>query len=210
MKSFVQEYFLPSLQNDIIKKGGDESKILTLVNECFDDHKKVFDKVSSEKDCLKYIQSRGFIQQDKFEIRRTFEEHIYGNSTWFIENSVHGVSIKLRHMLKLFLEVPNMFNKIIKYINSLNSEKKIISNILQGKFWLDNFKVNVNDNTYLFPLFLYYDEIEVGNALVSHAGKNKFEVVYLTIACLPPKFASRLSSIFFSTIIRASDLKKKH
>ena len=59
----------------------------------------------------------------------------------------------------------------------------------------------------LLTLYLYYNEIDVGNPLGSHAAINKFGVVHVSIAFLPPEIAFRLNSILFSTLLRAKDMK---
>ena len=100
-----------------------------------------------------------------------------------------------------------MFNNIIKYINMLIDNLNIVSNIIQAKFWAENFSKKIK-NKYILPLYIYYDEIEVGNLLGAHAGVNKFGVIYASIATLPPNISARLDSILFSTIIYSEDFKK--
>lgn len=60
----------------------------------------------------------------------------------------------------------------------------------------------------LLPLFIFYDDWEVGNPLGSHAGVNKFNAIYALIRCLPPNILLRLPSIIFSTFIYVSDKKQ--
>lgn len=63
-------------------------------------------------------------------------------------------------------------------------------------------------NEIVLPLYIFFDDLEVGNPLGSHAGTNKFGIVYASIACLPPHIASKLNNIIFSTIFHAEDKKK--
>ena len=51
-------------------------------------------------------------------------------------------------------------------------------------------------NSMVLPLFIYFDELEVGNPLGSHAGTNKFGA---------PHMAFCLNSFLFSTLVRAED-----
>lgn len=55
---------------------------------------------------------------------------------------------------------------------------------------------------------IFYDDLEAGNPLGSHAGVDKFGVFYAQIACLPVHIASQIISILFSTLIMVND--KKH
>lgn len=57
----------------------------------------------------------------------------------------------------------------------------------------------------IFPLYLYYDEIECGNPLGSHAGLHKYGAIYASIASLPPPISSKLSSILFVGLINSKD-----
>ena len=56
----------------------------------------------------------------------------------------------------------------------------------------------------ILPLFIYSDDIEVGNLLGSRVGVNKFWAIYAFIACLPPNIASQLDLILFSRFTRVS------
>ena len=70
-----------------------------------------------------------------------------------------------------------------------------LTHFLQGSLWLLKY-VPKNVGKLVIPLYLYFDEFEVGNALGSHAGEQKLGGVYVSIACLPPHLASKLSNIF--------------
>lgn len=52
---------------------------------------------------------------------------------------------------------------------------------------------------------MFYDDIEVGNPLGSHAGSNKIGAVYFSIAGLPSNISSKLSNIITSTLFYAKD-----
>lgn len=59
----------------------------------------------------------------------------------------------------------------------------------------------------VFPFYIFYDELEVGNGLGPHAGTNKFGAVYINLACLPPNLASKVKCIIFAALIEAKDKK---
>ena len=122
----------------------------------------------------------------------------------FIQESLQSVKIPLDYSLKLFLEKPGMFNNILSYINQLSKEKIVISNIVQGLWW----KSLEQSSDITLPLYLFCDDITTGNALGSHSNAAKFTAIYASIACLPPKIASRLDSIIFSRVIRTDDKKR--
>ena len=77
---------------------------------------------------------------------------------------------------------------------------------MQGDLWIKCYSKTVGN--IVLPLFLFYDDLETGNPLGSHVGINKFGAVYASLACLPPHIASRLSSIFLTTLVHTEDKKK--
>lgn len=115
---------------------------------------------------------------------------------------MYGCRVPLKNSLKLFLEVPGLFNKILNYIAKLSKPSDIITNFIQARLWTQKYS-NKFLNNLVFPLYVFYDDLETGNALGSHAhaGTNKFGTIYVSIACLPPSISSKLSSIIFSTLI---------
>ena len=56
-------------------------------------------------------------------------------------------------------------------------------------------------------LFVYSDDFECGNALRSHAGKNKLNGTYISIANLPPSLKSKLNHILLNSPHYADDRK---
>ena len=90
---------------------------------------------------------------------------------------MYGVHIQLRRSLKLFLEIPGMFNQILEYMQKLSKETNIITNIIQAELWTAKYSVQVL-NDLVLPFYIFFDNLEVGNPLGSHSGKNKFCAVY--------------------------------
>ena len=97
-----------------------------------------------------------------------------------------------------------MFDAILKYISHLQEEKNFIFNIIQTSSW----KQKVGNEKDVLPVFVYFDDVETGNGLGSHAGINKFGAIYTYIACLPPYIAARLSSIIFTGLVHTDDMKR--
>ena len=103
-----------------------------------------------------------------------------------------------------------MLNSIVQNIKKLLKEKKIISNIIQAEFWQKNFIqsgwVNQMENLMIiFPFFIFHDDLQVGNALGSHASVQSFSTIYAFIGCLPPELASKINSIFFCGLVHTED-----
>ena len=97
-------------------------------------------------------------------------------------------------------------NKILKYMLELSRSEKIVSNIVQADLWKNKYASKFK-NTIVLPIYMFFDDLEVGNALGSHAGVNKFSAIYTSIACLPPHIDSRLNSIILTCLLYTEDKK---
>lgn len=210
--NFIRSVYLPSLRDDIIKvlKKTDINKdSLDDIDVCFKKHSNVFEPLSTEFKRSNLLRRKGFFDPEDIIIGDSLTEKLVENNIKLVPDFLTGVTVPLRKSLKCFLEIPGIFNEIIKYTKQLSTESHVITNILQGDLWLKKYLIKFNQELVL-PLFIFYDEIEVGNALGSHAGVNKFGAVCASIACLPPRIAAKLNSILFSTLIYAADKKKKY
>lgn len=116
---------------------------------------------------------------------------------------VEAQKFNLHIKLKQFLELPQVFNKIVSYIEKENASQDLIFSIYQGSLWKDLSK-SFGKKT-VFPLFLFFDDFEPCNALGSRAGVYKIGAVYLTLACIPPEFSCYLENIFLAHIFYSSD-----
>lgn len=83
-------------------------------------------------------------------------------------------------------------------------EKDIISDFTQGDFWKEKSK-EFDSDKFVVPLFMFYDDIEVGNALGSDSGANKLGAVYFTIPSFPSHIMSNLSNIIVKTLFYSKD-----
>ena len=63
-----------------------------------------------------------------------------------------------------------MMKEIEEYIEKLRRESHIISNKMQADLWLKVYSKSFD--CLVLPLFLFFDDLETGNPLGSHAGTN--------------------------------------
>lgn len=207
---FIRSTYLPSLKNDIIeilKKENITADSLEDIKVCFTKHSNVFDSLSTEFKRFNLLKRKGYTEPDELLIGDCLTEKLVGNKIKLVPEFLTGIYVPLQKSLKCFLEIPGIFSGILEYMQELSAESNIITNIIQGSLWLNKYSSKFNQEIVL-PLFIFYDEVEVGNPLGSHAGVNKFGVIYAYIACLPPRIASKLSSILFSMLIYSADKKK--
>ena len=209
---FIKKDFCISLETCILKIVTDakcEPEVAQKIRQCFKEHCRIFDNFLTESNRFNLLKTRGFQEPEEFKIHETYVEEIQNDKPVFVKKSIYAVRISLTDSLKKFLVIPNMAKSILENVKKLSAECNVISNVIQGRFWKAKFtnSLNVISKEYMLPLFVYYDEIEVGNALGSHSGKNKFGVTYASIACLPASIASHLNSIIFCMLVRANDMK---
>lgn len=57
-------------------------------------------------------------------------------------------------------------------------------------------------------LVMYFDEAELCNPIGSRSGVHKLGFLYFTLVNIPPKYRSRLQSIFLLGVVNANDIKK--
>lgn len=113
--------------------------------------------------------------------------------------SSHYMHMPIKHSLQQLLEIDGLLEATVSYMKELQLEEKLVSNFVQGSLW----KSRVNDfkdDGIALPLTIFFDDVETGNAMGTHSGNNSVGCVYITIACFPPNFASKLDSIILTDI----------
>ncbi|KAL7292930.1 hypothetical protein TKK_0013383 [Trichogramma kaykai] len=206
--NYICTYFLPSLKNDVLEILQNDKnvsqKTYIRINSIFSRYDRVFDKVNSEQKIFGLLERVGFEKPDMKVVGSKMISELENDSEKAEFEPIECVWIPLRKSLKIFLEIPGIFQEIINYITKLSIVDNIISNLTQGSLWKSMKIVNTIGQVTL-PLYVFYDELETGNALGSHASTNKFGATYAEIGALPPKIAARLDSILFCSLINAKD-----
>ncbi|XP_034237913.1 uncharacterized protein LOC117643257 isoform X1 [Thrips palmi] len=136
------------------------------------------------------------------------EDLVIGDAEDLSASKVTPVSVKMSYIplassLKACLESPGVFNAMIEYMASLESEPvDCISNFIQSEFW----KSKVKDKPGIqIPLFKFYDDYNVNNSLGPHAESGKLGGVYCSIPVLPPKMRSLVDNIFVVLLFKSQD-----
>ncbi|KAL7294355.1 hypothetical protein TKK_0012363 [Trichogramma kaykai] len=180
------------------------SKVKCLLEQ----HSNVFDGMLTEKTRFQtYTGTCGFVYPEEFPIG---SKNLKRDLNCYDEppNSelLTATRTPLHDSLKTFLQIPNMLSEIRNYIDALSNEKDIISNFIQGDLWKSKYK-NLRD-TLLFPLFLFFDDFEPGNALGSHRGQQKLGGVYISFPCVPPHITALINNIFVALLFYSKDREK--
>ncbi|KAJ8682600.1 hypothetical protein QAD02_018392 [Eretmocerus hayati] len=115
---------------------------------------------------------------------------------------------------KMYTELGLYTDPELHTVASLKSHKLkgtdlCISNekVTMHELWAEQIK-NVDESDIVLPLIGYYDAIQAGNGMGSHATETNIGNVSATIACFPPNFSSRLESMVVSDIVLEKDRKQ--
>lgn len=100
----------------------------------------------------------------------------------------YGYQFPLKTMLKKIFELPEVYDTVLTYVQHLEEETSVISNFMQSKLWKR--KIQNFESKKVFPIMLFCDDYETGNALGSHSGCNKLCGCYITLPCFPPHYQS--------------------
>lgn len=186
-----------------ILKNYDHNDQTFMINKFFEEFNNLFKGFETEFLRFKILEnSKLFIKPITFSVG----EGVETKNSIPITKKYTAEFIPLSDVLKYFFSMPGVLHETVKYVEHLKHQE-VISNIIQTGFWKSKIS-DFNDNTLVFPLFIYYDDFESGNPLGSHSGIHKLGGVYCSVACLPPKYRSQLENIFLLTLFHTSDLKE--
>lgn len=164
----------------------------------------LYGKLDTEYNIFKeFVKQKTFVMPESKQIGEREDYRRKDGVKRLVFVSVTAQFIKMRDVLKLFFELPNVYDKTSVYVNALHHKDPVISNFIQGKLWQTLKKPFVNKEVY--PLFLHFDDYEPNNPLGTHRVVNGCGAVYSQIPCLPPEFQSKLKYIFLFTLFNTLD-----
>lgn len=174
----------------------------------FNIYENSFNLCNTEYKRFKHFQTCGnYIPPRKYVIGQRLKEININNKIILEPTVVFGQIIPLREVFKMIFERPNFFKLMQNYYEETMLDKEVISNFIQGELWRSKI-VNNNFNKHVFPIFLYFDDYETGNALGSHSGRNKLGAVYVSLASLPSELKSTLNNIYLFALFYSKDRKE--
>lgn len=133
----------------------DLSAMFNILNNAFADH-------SSEYQTMLYFKTlKSLIEPQQICIGAFIDPKLMTTGKQMLVKNQRICTVPLEKILKTFLELPDVYNKIISNIKE-NEQNKIITSLLQSKIWHSNKQQHDND---VLPLILYYDELEINNPL---------------------------------------------
>ncbi|KAJ8665247.1 hypothetical protein QAD02_006909 [Eretmocerus hayati] len=197
-------------------------EVLLGIKRVLDRHKSPFGKLDSESKRLAVYEHLELYREPKL---------LSGNQLDLKHSTVSIVRFPLAEGLKRVLGIEGLFPAILEYYKYLRENKYPIQNFCQCKFWESILEADKShqpqvseeneivsadqshhpqgseEGVIVLPLFGYHDNVQPGNALGSHASETNLGTFYAQIACMPPNFASKMSSIVVSDIFMSKDRK---
>lgn len=177
------------------------------IENMFDTLENAFSQVKTEYHRTNlFLKNNLFFKPETVIIGYTNEKKSVNNieTLTMVPVQCHLLSMKLN--LKNFLQLPGVYNTIINYIDDTSKNNEVLTSFLNGSTWR-NIKIKFKGKIVL-PIFVYYDDVEIGNPLGSHSGIHKMGGVYYTIAALPPEYLSSLENIFTAYLFHSNDREK--
>jgi len=192
-----------------------KNKVMSLLEMCstsdkneivsmFHDLENPFLNFKTEYQRMKYFESNNLIFKSKtIVLGFTSEKKNVSDIDKLIMVPVQGHLLPIKQNLKLFFELPGVYNTALEYTENAMKQKDILTSFLNGSTW-KSIKCKFFDKI-VFPIFLYYDDAEMGNPLGSHSGIHKMGCVYYTVPAFPPEYLSSLDNIFPAFLFHSSD-----
>lgn len=131
--------------------------------------------------------------------RRIVEKH--GNID---EKESHGVIMPIKHQIKLFLELPNVFQRII-HNQSQGDPSGNYTSVIDGELWRKI--VEKYERKHVIPVFLYNDDFQPDNQISPHSSTNKLSAFYYSFPTLPDYLALNLKTIFIAALVKAKEIE---
>jgi hypothetical protein len=214
---FLASGFVNILKDKVLRvlpQGPEHHVAVSEIEQMFTTLENPFQGLETEYCRMKYFESNSFFVAPQSYVigERVVQETILDNIV-LTTKTVTGQFIPLRKTLKCFFELPEVLNKTLQHYDmEFNSRAgNVISNFVQGELWQNVLLTTPAPNDSIkFPLFIYFDDFEISNALGAAAGKHKLGGLYCNIPVIPPEFQSQLENIFVAMLFRSSDRAKFH
>jgi len=195
---FLKNMVMPHLKECSISEKNE-------IDYLFDTLANPFFNFKTEYQRFKFFEDNNlFFKPKTIVIGHTIEKKNISGIDRQIMVPVQGHLLSMKQNLRLLFEFPGVFETAFKYTEASTNQNQILSSFLNGTTW-KSIKHKFS-NKIVFPIFLYYDDVEIGNPLGSHSGIHKMGCVYYSIPAFPPEYLSTLDNIFAAFLFHSSDL----
>lgn len=178
------------------------------VRDLFKEIKNIFELLGTEHKRLKFLEdNKCYIKPNALSVgeKPILKKINKSSEANMVIQKAEGQIIELNKVLKQFLELPNVFDNIVSYMQNEESlcDENIRTTILQGTLWKE-VKLKF-PNKIIIPLYLFCDDFEPNNPLGTKSGIYKVNAVYVSVASVPIQYASLLENIFLTQLCFSAD-----
>lgn len=173
------------------------------IDKLFEVLENPFSKLNTDHLRMKYLEDNNlFFKPQTINVGYCKEKKCVNGVEKLLMVPVEGHLLSLKKNLKSFFELPGVLKTAQQFLNN-HTNPSVLSSFIDGSTWI-NMKSKFSDKT-VFPIFLYYDDAEMGNPLGSHSGIHKIGCIYYTIPAFPPEYLSSLDNVFVAFLFHSSD-----
>jgi len=166
--SILKSHILPLLTNCSEKSE---------INDMFVVLENAFMDFKSEYLRIKYFETNNlFFKPKTIVVGHTKQKIKKSDVERLMMVPVQAHLLSLKTNLKAFFELPNVYETALNYTNNSINTTNVLTSFLNGTTWKRIRSLFTNKT--VFPLFLYYDDCEMGNPLGSHSRIHKMGCVY--------------------------------
>ena len=162
-----------------------------------------FKHISTEYKLLKYLKSKNlYSKPTKYVLKSTVELRTKKGKTALANVEETVVLMPIKSMIKNILELPGLYEKMMRKMEDLMKDNSNIRNFVQGEKWRNI--VRNNPGKRLIPIFLYNDDFAVGNQQGIKANRHGISVVNLHLPLMDDWELSKLEFLFPAAFVKAS------
>lgn len=187
ISEFISKYYMPSILNKIKNalENAVSENVLTEIERICEKNKYSFEGLESESKRLIYLKNQNLYCEPQQVIVGSNGVKKWKRNTLFLSRqNVNIIQLSLKNSLTKLFQIKGLFNAMELYMKKLYCQTYVLENFIQGSLWkekLERFK-SIKDS-FVVPLIIYFDDVETGNPLDSHAGKNSIGGIYVSIPC---------------------------
>lgn len=152
------------------------------VENMFDSLQDPFSELQTHYQRIKYLISNNlFFKPETVVVGHIKEKRYVNGEDKLLTVPIHGHFLSMKKNLKAFFELPNVLKVATEFMHDSSLHNNTLTSFLDGLTWKD-MKLKFSGKIVL-PLFLYYDDAEMGNPLGSHSGIHKIGCICILYCC---------------------------
>lgn len=130
--------------------------ILTAIEKGLEILKELFKNMETDYQKLKKMKFSGYyIEAKDYVVGSCFDEKLIQSHVTKEMCDIKAKFIPIRTVLQQFLSLPAVLETILHYMDSLQKEKGVFSNFIQGEIWQNKMQLYYKDKI-VIPLFLFF------------------------------------------------------